>query len=215
MQKISYILLSLIVLLSSCSKKENYTSEPLGDNMYRLSVASEAGAKTRAAAPDQSGLTARYILEIYNNGKVYQRMVQTSTIFDFRLMTNQTYDFLVWVDYTSNGIDDKHYDTSDGLKSITLKEGDVYANNDHGRDAFFGSLLGQTITTSSKNFGSIPCKRPFGQLNIKTMDWTHTNSVNPNPAIKPTKISVSFTAPNAFNVFDGTVSGSQDRKSVV
>lgn len=209
MQKISYILLSLMVLLSACSKEENYPSEPLRDNMYRLSVAPETDVKTRATAPDQWGLTTRYILEIYNNGKVYQRMVQANTVFEFRLMTNQTYDFLVWVDYTSNGVDDNHYDTGDGLKSITLKDGDLYANNDHGRDAFFGSLKGQTITTSSKDFGSIPCKRPFGQLNIKTMDWAHTNSDTPNPALKPTKISVSFTAPNAFNVFDGTVSGSQ------
>lgn len=205
MKKLFYFLLCFFLTLTACTDQQEAVA-PLGNNMYRISVATDNGISTRAEAPVQTGVTPRYILEIYNNGEVYNRFVQTTPQFQFRLLTNQTYDFLVWVDYTLDGITDYHYNTGNGLKNISIIGS--YSNNDHSRDAFFGKQTA-TIESLSQDFGSIVCKRPFGQLNIKTTDWTNTNSAGgDNAQIKPTAIHMKFDAPIAFNVFDGTVSGS-------
>lgn len=208
MKKLTYLLLCFFLVLTACTDQQETAVSSLSDNMYKITVATEAGTSTRAQAPVLPGLTTRYILEIYNNGEVYERFVQTTPEFIFRLITSQSYDFLVWVDYTQDGISDLHYKTDQGLKNISMTGS--YYNNDHSRDAFFGKLTAN-IESTSKDFGSIVCKRPFGQLNIKTTDWTNTNSVNgENPKIKPTAINVQFSAPTSFNVYDGSVSGNEE-----
>lgn len=205
MKKLIYSLVCFFLTLTACTDQQD-VAVPLADHMYRISVAPDNGISTRAEAPAQAGVTPRYILEIYNNGEVYNRFVQTTPQFQFRLVTNQTYDFLVWVDYTLDGITDYHYNTDGGLKNISLIGS--YSNNDHSRDAFFGQRT-VNVESLSQDFGAIACKRPFGQLNIKTTDWTNTNSAGgDNAQIKPTSIHMKFDAPIAFNVSDGTVSGS-------
>lgn len=204
MKKLSYLLLCFFFIFTACNDQQEAFS-PLGDHMYKIKVATNDQVSTRAEAPSQSGFIPRYILEIYNNGTVYGRFVQTTPEFTFRLITNQDYEFLVWVDYTQDGISDYHYKTDEGLTNISFIGN--YYNNDHSRDAFFGKLTA-TVESTSQDFGSIVCKRPFGQLNIKTTDWTNTNSKGgDNTSIKPTSINVKFNAPTTFNVSDGSVSG--------
>lgn len=211
MKKISYLLLSILFVLAACSRAEDDLAGGIGD-MFKLTVGTENNAGTRAVAPELSGYTARYILEIYNNGKRYNRIVQATNEFNFRLITNQEYDFLIWVDYTTDGRTDLYYNTEDsdkrGLKNITITDA-PYLNHAHSRDAFFG-VKRVSVESSSMNFGEILCKRPFGRLDIKTTDWSHTSSLGTNAKLKPSKINMKFKAPTAFNVFSGEVSGTED-----
>lgn len=213
MKKLSYLLLSLLFVLAACTKEESDPTVAGGD-MFKLTVGTEINAGTRSVAPELTDYTARYILEIYNNGQRYDRIVQTSNVFNFRLITNQKYDFLIWVDYTTDGKTDLYYNTEDGdkkgLKNITITDAS-YLNNAHSRDAFFGVRKDVNVASSSIDFGTIECKRPFGRLDIKTTDWTHTNSAGgENSKLKPTKIKMSFTAPNTFNVSTGEVNGTKN-----
>lgn len=148
--------------------------------------------------------TPRYIVEIYHDNILYKRINQSSSLVEFRLVTNQAYEFLVWVDYVkkttlTQNLNDLHYDTSSSLKEIKMI-GD-YANSDHSRDAFFYSFKKEKKDIGNQtNSFDITCKRPFGQLNVKTTDWDFTRNIS---KITPTSVQISFTVYNKFNVLKG------------
>ena len=206
MKKIVYLIIGVfLTVLGSCADRNDLE---LKENTFRITLNPEETVFTRSGvAPPM-----RYILEIYKDDALYLKQVQIDNgVFDFRLITNQSFDFLAWVDYVTDGENDYHYETGNGLKNISLKNDDIYYNNDHTRDAFYGTMKDVMITESSKDFGSLICKRPFAQLNIKTLDWTYTNSDGgSNPAIKPTTINMTFKAPANFNVNTGVTDGSND-----
>lgn len=195
MKKITLLLVSVFMMLTSCTKDDIATDGRSGD-MFRLTVGTDNGVQTRATDPAAiSGYQLRYILEIYRGEARYNRIVQKTPVFDFRLVTSQDYEFLVWVDYVVDGTnDDLHYSTSD-LKSIEIMGG--YINNDATRDAFFGSK--KVTKVAGVQELDIDCKRPFGQLNITTTDWDYAK----NPTITPKKVQVAFKAAKGFNVSTG------------
>lgn len=210
MRKKNFWLLSLLLALTACSQQENLDSTEQGTVNYRMSVGVDNGIKTRAdneyPNPDlASAYRPRYTIEIYNNNILYKRLVQTSNVADFRLITNQAYDFLIWVDYVTlesseTDLHDLHYDTSN-LKAVSLIGN--YVNNDQSRDAFFYafSKTAEEIGNQANNF-SIICQRPFGQLNVSASDWLYSNNV----ATTPETLNISFTAYSQFNVLTGEVS---------
>lgn len=202
-------MLGAMIAFTSCAKDNLSTQSEQESELYSLSVSAETNVGTRAVLQEPEaeidGNKLRYILEIYHNDLLFQRIVQNEKVFNFRLVTNQNYDFLVWVDYAPEVVggatNDLHYVTANGLKQITM-QGD-YTNNDHCRDAFFAARKGVPSGNTANAFENIVCKRPFGQLNIATTDWNHTFGADGNPisSLTPEKVQITFNAHNAFNVY--------------
>lgn len=198
-------------MLTACNQQEeSFNSE---GELFKLDITAESYVNTRSdanpVAPEiPEGYELRYILEIYNNDVLYQRMVQNDGSMNFRLITNQPYEFLVWVDYveknTSNA--DLNY-TASSLKSIEMKS-DI-TNNDVTRDAFFYAFRKSAIEIGNQanNFGTVICRRPFGQLNITTTDWNEINGV---AALTPDKVDIKYVAYTKFNVSTGDVTDAQE-----
>ena len=67
-------------------------------------------------------------------------------------------------------------------------------------DAFTGALLDYQVKGAFSE--NITLRRPFGQLNVKTLDM----AAIPDPTLKPTKVKVAFTAvPTSFNAKKGEI----------
>lgn len=209
MRKIYFLLLSAIVALTACNKEDVTTSSD--GELFKLNVATESVVQTRAVDPVVPiGFKLRYILEIYNRNSLnnssilYKRLVQDTPGMEFRLVTNQAYDFLIWVDYVAvGGLEDLHYTTTNGLKAIELKSN--LTNNNVTRDAFFYtfSKTKDEVGNTANDFQTVICKRPFGQLNVTTTDWDLTKGID---AITPDKVKISFTAYKMFDVYSGEAS---------
>ena len=158
--------------------------------------------QTRATAADfgNGAKVDRCLLQIYRSGTTPAKYgeQQSATVqkgtdgkltatFNLRLVASQTYDFVFWADCSTGD----HYNTDD-LTNITVK-GDYAGNNDE-FDAFTGALLDYQVTGAFSE--NITLRRPFGQLNVKTLDL----AAIPDPALKPTKVKVAFTAvPTSFD----------------
>lgn len=218
MRKLILTLLGVAMALVACNKAEEIAIVDAKEAVYTLKVNANDGIQTRGgevtALESRDGYTTRYILEIYHSsGDFYQRIVQyqdqagvaTPNEFNFRLVTNQQYEFLVWIDYAKSETPeaDLHYNTQN-LKNIAVM-GD-YINNDPTRDAFCGNSTVNMVSTS-QTFDAITCKRPFGQLNIATTDWNHVKNA---AALLPTAVQIVYKGYRSFNVsagvpIDGTI----------
>lgn len=210
MRKLILMLIGAALTLVACNKAEESVVVGKQGDMFTLMVGANDGIQTRAGEisvlPSISGYTTRYILEIYHSsGDLYERIVQyqnqagiTPNEFNFRLVTNQSYEFLVWVDYAKAETPDAdlHYNTA-SLKSISVM-GD-YINNDHTRDAFCGNSSVEMYNTSKK-FDKITCNRPFGQLNISTTDWNHVKNA---AALLPAAVQIKYNGYAEFDVSNG------------
>lgn len=204
MKKIKLGLLSaMMILVASCAQQKDSDAIPQGEN-YQLSVGVQKGTLTRAdnEFPNTDltakGYAARYIVEIYNNndGELYKRMEQADNKFEFRLVKEQKYDFLVWVDYVkADAPQDLHYKTST-LKTIEMRG--KYLNNDASRDAFYYAFTVESGTVAN-DFGTVVCQRPFGRLDITTTDWEWVKGKN----LEPKRVVMALNAPMGFNVLTG------------
>ena len=143
------------------------------------------------------------LLQIYRDGQPYGEQ-QTATVtgntatFNLRLVAQQTYDFVFWADCSEAG-----YETDD-LSAITLGSDADYTGNDDKFDAFFLCKKDYTVTESFSE--TFTLRRPFGQLNVKTLDLA---AIPDNAAdLKPAKVKVNFTSlPTTFNALTGEESG--------
>ena len=109
--------------------------------------------------------------------------------FTVNLIRKQTYQIVVWADKGETV-----YDVNEGLTLVTRKTGDVACNSD-AYDAFYASVPFTQGTTTST---AITAKRPFAQLNLITKDL--------NENFQPGAVSVTYSSPQSFNPFDGSVS---------
>ncbi len=216
MRKIIFSVLGAVtLLLTGCDRGDLGTMAPDGEiSSVSLSVAMGDVSATRAIA-DQgtAGEINRVILEVYttSDGALYKRIVKdaiagaSTTSFDLRLVTSETYDFVAWADCSSDGLADKYYDTDSegGLQAITA-DYSKYTGNDEERDAFFGTQ--QVEVTSSAVSFDMTLTRPFGQLNIST------NLTDIIDEMCPDKISISYATKVAttFNALTGAVSGAEE-----
>lgn len=198
MRKIFMLAAGLALTLTACQKDEGLVSD--GADYQTITVAIPQSMQTRATADDfgDGSLVDRCLLQVYRNNQPYGEQL-TATVtgktatFNLRLVTSQTYDFVFWADCSTGD----HYATED-LTNITVK-GDYTGNNDE-FDAFTGNLLGYNVTGSFQE--KITLRRPFGQLNVKTLDL----AAIPDPALKPTQVKVAFSAvPTSFNAQTGLV----------
>ncbi len=196
----------MLAAFTACQKDEGLVSD--GATSQTITVTIPQGMQTRATAADfgNGAKVDRCLLQIYRSGTTPAKYgeqqsaaVQKGTdgkltaTFNLRLVASQTYDFVFWADCSTGD----HYDTDD-LTRITVKG--AYAGNDDEFDAFTGILPDYKVTGSFSE--NITLRRPFGQLNVKTFDMTAI----PDPALKPTKVKVAFTAvPTSFDAKKGEV----------
>jgi len=190
----------MLAAFTACQKDEGLVSD--GATSQTITVTIPQGMQTRATAADfgNGAKVDRCLLQIYRSGTTLAKYgeQQSATVqkgtdgkltatFNLRLVASQTYDFVFWADCSTGD----HYNTDD-LTNITVK-GDYAGNNDE-FDAFTGALLDYQVTGAFSE--NITLRRPFGQLNVKTLDL----AAIPDPALKPTKVKVAFTAvPTSFD----------------
>ena len=193
---------TLIALTTAaCQKEQLSDSQTAGEETVTFTVKTDAAA-TKATA-DNDGLGAgltRCLVAVYMKTgdpaqpyKLYDTPATTGSglnyTFTVNLIRKQTYQIVVWADKGETV-----YDVNEGLTLVTRKTGDVACNSD-AYDAFYASTEFVQGTTTST---AITAKRPFAQLNLITKDL--------NENFQPGAVSVTYSSPQSFNPFDGTVS---------
>ena len=195
--------------MTACQKTESLDAAS-GDTQITVKASFPAQmAETRAAG---DGTTVdRCIMQIYLDGELYgERQVAAvenlSATFSARLIAGKTFDLVFWADKSGADINsDLHYNTAD-LANVAFT-GD-YIGNDDARDAFFGTA--QVISDKSQAV-NVELKRPFGQLNVKTLDLAEVKAAS--PALEPKKVKIEFkSVPTGINLLTGELT---DAKSAV
>ena len=200
------LLAGMLAAFTACQKDEELVSD--GATSQTITVTIPQGMQTRATAADfgNGAKIDRCLLQIYHSGTTPAKYgeQQSATVqkgadgkltatFNLRLVAQQTYDFVFWADCSTGD----HYNTDD-LTNITVKGN--YAGNNDEFDAFTGALLDYQVKGAFSE--NITLRRPFGQLNVKTLDM----AAIPDPTLKPTKVKVAFTAvPTSFNAKKGEI----------
>ena len=201
----------MLAAFTACQKDEGLVSG--GATSQTITVTIPQGMQTRATAADfgNGAKVDRCLLQIYRSGTTPAKYgeQQSATVqkgtdgkltatFNLRLVAQQTYDFVFWADCSTGD----HYNTDD-LTNITVKGN--YAGNNDEFDAFTGALLDYQVKGAFSE--NITLRRPFGQLNVKTLDMTAI----PATDLKPTKVKVAFTAvPTSFDARKGEVGAATD-----
>lgn len=193
---------TLIALTTAaCQKEKLFDSQTEGEETVTFTVQTDAA--TTKASVDGDGLGAdlnRCLVAVYMKTgdpaqpfKLYDTPATTGSglnyTFTVNLIRKQTYQIVVWADKGETV-----YDVNEGLTLVKRKTGDVACNSD-AYDAFYASIEFVQGTTTST---AITAKRPFAQLNLITKDL--------NKNFQPGAVSVTYSSPQSFNPFDGTVS---------
>lgn len=205
MKKLIFFVAGLL-MLSACKKDEIVSDSGASEEVVTISAQLPEELASRAVG-DGSAVN-RCILEIYDadsNLKVERQVVSISTsnaaTFSTKLTSGETYQLVLWADYSESN-SDVYYDTDSegGLKNI-LRITNKYTGNNDQLDAFFAS---ETFT-ASENSTSVVLKRPFAQLNIIATDYTALQDAD-----KPDQVSINFKGVyTSFNALEGTASGEQ------
>ena len=191
--------------LTACNNEIEVAGEGFPTDVT-LSVSIPCGITKSADNPGDGALVNRCILEIYENGvlygeRLYADVNNLTASFAARLVTGSSYEFVFWADYAegsaSEGFTDVYYNTAD-LSNVSIIA-DAFVNNEDRRDAFY-STSSATVDGSGMSF---TLKRPFGQLNLYTVDLA---DVPESVDLSTVVAKVSFTeAPAGFNVIEGTL----------
>ncbi len=214
------MMLGAIVALASCQKDAGLDGVGDGEMVdVTLSASVATASATRAEGDDFTagdGTTVdRCILEVYTGDVLYKRMVTSVTdltaSFDLRLVSSQTYEFLLWADKgalettddSGDGVvggGDTHYITTNtaGLKGITTSYAD-YVGNDETRDAFY---YYEKMDIEASTAITAALTRPFGQVNVKTYLTDVPSDMYPASV----KIEYTTTVGNTFDISTGSVS---------
>ena len=193
---------TLIALTTAaCQKEKLFDSQTAGEETVTFTVKTDAAATKATADGDGQGAGLnRCLVAVYMKTadpaqpyKLYDTPATTGSglnyTFTVNLIRKQTYQIVVWADKGETV-----YDVNEGLTLVTRKTGDVACNSD-AYDAFYSSTEFVQGTTTST---AITAKRPFAQLNLITKDL--------NENFQPGAVSVTYSSPQSFNPFDGTVS---------
>ena len=191
--------------MTACQKSESFDAVS-GDVDITVSTSLPAQmAETRAAG---DGTTVdRCIMQIYLDGKLYgkRQTVAVSALkasFSARLVAGKTYDLVFWADKKGADLNtDLHYNTADFAHVAFIGD---YAGNDESRDAFFGTA--QVVADQSKAV-SVELRRPFGQLNVKTLDMAEVKAAA--PTLVPAKVKIAFdNVYTGIDLLSGELTGS-------
>ena len=195
---------TLIALTAAaCQKEKLFDSQTAGEETVTFTVQTDAAA-TKATADndgDGAGLN-RCLVAVYmktgNSAEPYKLYDTPSTTkqdnehysFTVNLIRKQNYQIVVWADKG-----EAVYDVNNGLTSVTRIANDKACNSD-AYDAFYAST--EFVQGSATSSTSIVATRPFAQLNLITKDL--------NKDFQPGAVTVTYSSPQSFNPFDGTVS---------
>ena len=156
----------------------------------------------------------RYILEVYNDAgaMVQKRMVKTTdattVAFDFRLIPNRNYTFVVWADFVKDGsVADLYYNTNTeaGLRNVTINES-MWNAMDEARDAYTNIVRVEGFNKNSNI--NVKLTRPFGKLRVVTTD------IEALYGILPEGVDVQYSVPvyTAFDAFAETPNTLKDKQ---
>ena len=181
----------------ACQKEQLSDISSEGEETVTFTVQTDAAATKATADNDGDGAgLSRCLVAVYmKTGNSSYQLYDTPTAtgsglnytFTVNLIRKQTYQIVVWADKGK-------YTVSEDLSSVTRIADDKACNSD-AYDAFYASTEFVQGTTTST---TIKAKRPFAQLNLITKDL--------NEEFQPGAVSVTYTSPQSFNPFDGSVS---------
>ena len=207
-----FALVALVLGMVSCQKEINGIAvDKNGEAAVTISVALPEEGATRAGGTDSAvgaignidpaEYDIRYILEVYDeNGNLAKGPItnyednSTSTSFTLRLVPGRDYKFVVWADFTAQGVEESlHYDTSN-LAEVKLKGNmDEHKLMDETRDAYTGTLYVEDFSSTSDV--NVPLTRPFAKLRVVTTDMNEIYSNLENAVVTyTTPINTTFNA---------------------
>lgn len=185
-------MLVAVAAMTSCEKSQLGGS--LSGEKAMVTISADAVATTRALAENGNTADLYYTLEIYLNGELYTRKEpQQSNKFTVELLTKQNYKAVVWADYNKD-----YYDITN-LTNVQLK-GD-YIINTTDRDAFAG-VADMNVSEESKTNIVMYITRPFGRINVKSIDDLPQGFEPSTVAIEYSNIYKAYDVLNARPVAD-------------
>lgn len=212
------LLFAAVVLfgVSACRKDElpDYGSGKQMDVSVSASIPAEMQLARSNANPGIGDMVNRCMMEVYLlKGDAYEKYGDREVValndaktaeFKTRLVAGQTYKLVFWADAAAvvdgGAFTDKHYNTED-LANVQLADVAAYTGNDDTRDAFFGTL---DVTLEAAQTLDVSLQRPFGQLNISTLDMAEVKSGD----LKPTKVDIRFESVyTGINLLTGELTG--------
>ena len=212
-----FMLLALALGVASCQ------NEPEG---FDVVVGGEQDVNITVSLPDEtradsaegfnlstlstSGYELRYILEIYlkdgDDSKKFREVKYsdaTTVSFPVRLAPKREYHFAVWADLVVKDADraegadaDYYYETSEGLKNITI-DVNKWTPNVEARDAFYGNAT-LTKEQSIANLPTIELTRPFAKVRVVATDIEDVRKFG----IEPTNAVAEYTTSEMYTEFD-------------
>ena len=219
MKKYFSILMSAVMLLLASCTQDDLNNLPLGQEM-NTKVSMQLPAMQRAAHEDpnvDADNQLRVFLIVSHDGKVVDVQEKTTSAltvnFDVRLVTGQAYDLAAWADFGDN-----YYTVEDAVvgaaapsvKMVLPAEGESLNGSDNKRDAYF-AIMNDFSLTESKPI-SMTLKRPFGLINIKTLDYNEPAVVNTESL--PTHYATTITMPTAFSLVSGETMGDAEAVNI-
>ena len=199
MKKLTYLLLAMPLLFTSCSKDEGMASEETVQVSFSTELPKRIG--TRAGTTDLN--VNKVVCAVFEDGEEISSLREVITIqegedivFAPRLIKGRTYDVVFWA------MKDNNYDVDD-MTSITRASGTTAVESDF--DAFTKSV--EVEVTGSKS-ETVTLKRPLAQLNlgVTTDDWNAVASEE-TFRMKPTKMIITLTGKDTFNALTGATIG--------
>ena len=207
-----FALVALVLGMVSCQKEINGIAvDKNGEAAVTISVALPEEGATRAGGADSAvgaignidlaQYDIRYVLAVYDaNGTLAKGPFtnyednSTSTSFTLRLVPGRDYKFVVWADFTAQGVKESlHYDTSN-LAEVKLKGNmDEHKLMDETRDAYTGVSYVETFSSTSDV--NVLLTRPFAKLRVVTTDMNEIYSNLKNAVVTyTTPINTTFNA---------------------
>ena len=210
-----FALAALVLGMVSCQKEINGIAvDKNGEAAVTISVALPEEGATRAGGSnsavgaigniDLAQYDIRYVLAVYDEkGALAKGPItnyedtNTSTSFTLRLVPGRDYKFVVWADFTAQGVQESlHYNTSN-LAEVKLKGNmDEHKLMDETRDAYTGTHYVEDFSSTSDV--EVRLTRPFAKLRVVTTDMNEIYS-------KLKSAVVTYTTPinTTFNAIAG------------
>lgn len=184
------LMLGAIVAFTSCQKDNLSDNLPDGSEV-RVSLTAKVPGEMLTRAHGDADVK-RYIMEVYVAGtdELYKRISQSGPVFEVRLVTGKSYDFLFWADKQADGAEPFY--TTASLKAVTMVA--PYIGNSEARDAFFSNELMNVQINSTPLTATL--KRPFAQMNIAT------GLKDVPAAYQPDAVKISFETLQVYTKFD-------------
>lgn len=196
------------LLLSACQRNELGGGSLSGEEVtvgISAMMPLDGGAVVKSdAEPGKGDEVNRCIMQVYladdenlsNATKVGElKTVEVTggkaSFGSLQLVAGHTYRLVLWADCAATGADgaltDQYYST-EAFPTIEFKDGMTYAGNDDSRDAFFASYQ---LKVDGPSNHTVELRRPFGQLNIITSDYSVVQASFPD--LVPEQVSLSFS----------------------